>query len=262
VSIELRSASSLSAPDLAALFTRAYESYFVPIELDEAALAFMVRTFDLDLDAGLVAFERDEPLGLVNLGIRGDRGWIGGLGVVATARRKGIGRALMEAVHERARSRGVREITLEVIEANEAAFRLYDDLGYEMVRWLEIGSLEPASGEAPRDEDWQAAHERIRRASSALEPWQREDATLAHYDDLCGLTTDTGAAIYRVAAERRVVLMQFGGDETAARETLESLRTLGPVSLFNVPEDDPLAAAFAGLGGAIALRQRALRLLL
>jgi len=261
VSLELRPASSLPWGELAELFARAYENYFVPLQLDEAALIGMARVFDLDLDAGVVAFEAAEPVGLVNLGVRGDRGWIGGLGVVEAARRRGIGRTLMEAAHEQARSRGVREVTLEVIEANEAGFRLYDDLGYELVRWLEIGSLEGNSAETPADEHSERAHEQIRAARSLPEPWQRQDETLLHYDDLQGLTTETAAAVYRVA-DGRVVPMQFVGDETAAREMLEALRTLGPVSLFNFPEDDPLAAAFELLGGNVALRQRELRLVL
>ena len=258
--LELRPESSLPEGELATLFNRAYEGYFVPLHLDEEAVRSMARLFDLDLDSSLVAFEEGVPVGLVNLGIRGDRGWIGGLGVVPAARRRGIARTLMEAVHERARPRGVREITLEVIEANDAAFRLYKALGYEMLRWLEIGSLEPASGEHPPEEDWQPAHQRVRALRSAREPWQRNDETLSHYDDLRGFTRGTGAAVYRVGGDGNIVVMQFSGDDAAARETLESLRTLGPLSLFNVPEDDPLSAAFKRLGGTVALRQRELRL--
>ena len=43
MSIELRPASSLPAPDLAALFNRCYEGYFVPMQLDESALRGMAR---------------------------------------------------------------------------------------------------------------------------------------------------------------------------------------------------------------------------
>ena len=64
------------------------------MQVDEAAVEFLVRTFDLDLDASLVAVDDGEPVGLVNLGVRGERGWIGGLGVVAEARRRGLGRTL------------------------------------------------------------------------------------------------------------------------------------------------------------------------
>ncbi len=105
-------------------------------------------------------------MGLVNLGVRSDRGWIGGLGIVPEARRQGFGRALMEAVHEQARSRGIEEISLEVIEGNDAAFRLYENLGYELLRWVEIGSLEAAPGDALADEDCEAAHERIRAGTA------------------------------------------------------------------------------------------------
>src|SRR4051794_29061813 len=233
---QLRPASSLPRSELAALFTRAYEGYFVPVQVDEAALGFLERTFDLDLDASLVAFDDGEAVGLANLGVRGNRGWIGGLGIVPAARRQGFGLMLMDAVHEQARSRGIEEISLEVIEANEAAFRLYQKLGYELLRWVVIGSLDAAPGEAPPDEDWEAAHERIRAARQAPEPWQRDDETLLRYDDLHGLSTETGAAVYRATPDGRVVLMQSAGDEKAARDLLVLLRALGTVSVFNVPE--------------------------
>lgn len=249
MTVDLRAASSFEADELAALFTRAYEGYFVPMQVDEEALRFLVRAFDLD---------DDEPVGLVNLGIRGERGWIGGLGVVSRARRRGIGRMLMEAVHEEARARGIRELSLEVIEANEAAFRLYEELGYGMTRWLEIGSLDSAPGEAPPEEAWQAAHERIRASRSTREPWQRDDDTLRHYDDLRGLAAGDGAAVYRVTPEGRIVVLQFAGDQPAARETLEALRTLGAVSVFNVSEGGALVAALEELGGSVVLRQREL----
>jgi hypothetical protein len=168
----------------------------------------------------------------------------------------------MGAVHEKARARGIREISLEVIEANEPAYRLYDALGYDFLRWVEIGSLDPAEGTALPDEDWQAAHTRILELRTEREPWQRDDDTLRHYDDLRGLTVATGAAVFRVSPEGRVVLMQFAGDGDAASEILESLRTLGPVSVFNVPEEDPVLAALNDLGGSIALRQREMSLTL
>jgi GNAT superfamily N-acetyltransferase len=262
VTAELCAASSLSPGELAALFTRAYEGYYVPVQVDEAAVEFLVRTFDLDLDASLVAVDDGEPVGLVNLGVRGGGGWIGGLGVVAEARRRGIGRTLMEAVHEHARARGIREISLEVIEANEPAYRLYDALGYDFLRWVQIGSLDPAEGNALPDEDWQAAHTRILELRTEREPWQRDDDTLRHYDDMRGLTAGTGAAVFRATPDGRVVLMQFAGDGDAARAILESLRTLGPVSVFNVPEEDPVLVALKDLGGSIALRQREMSLTL
>jgi hypothetical protein len=126
-----------------------------------------------------------------------------------------------------------------------------------MTRWLEIGSLDPEDGrESGEEESWERAHARIRELRTAPEPWQRDDGTLRHYDDLRGLRTDTGAALFRIQTDGRVMLVQFAGGEDDARSFLVSLRRKGPVSLFNMPEGDPALAASAGLGGRTALRQR------
>ncbi len=49
------------------------------------------------------------------------------------ARRRGIGRALMDAAEEEGRSRGARLSTLEVRRSNEAAIALYRAIGYRQV---------------------------------------------------------------------------------------------------------------------------------
>ena len=87
-------ASELSVAELAALFTAGYEGYLVPMHVDEAMLQSFVDMWDLDLSRSRV----EEGRGIALLGVRGERGWVGGLGVVPSARRTGLGRALMEAV--------------------------------------------------------------------------------------------------------------------------------------------------------------------
>jgi len=264
MNLELRPAASLSTSELAALFSRGYEGYVIPFQVDEDALRFMTETFDLDLAAGRVAFRGDDAVGLANLAIRGTRGWIGGLGVVPTARRQGVARVLMEAVHEQARARGLRELWLEVIEENEAAFALYEKLGYQLLRWVEVATLDADRGasdgvdEAPVED----ALARIRSLRREREPWQREDATLAHYDDLRGVVTQDGAAVYRKLADGRVILLQHGGNEDAARRLLQSLRADAAVTLFNVPSGDPALSVLKELGGHATVRQREMTLTL
>jgi L-phenylalanine/L-methionine N-acetyltransferase len=53
-----------------------------------------------------------------------------GLMVDATFRRHGIGRALLEAAVEWARSVGIRKLELHVFPWNEAAIALYEDFGF------------------------------------------------------------------------------------------------------------------------------------
>lgn len=54
-----------------------------------------------------------------------------GLMVVKDQRRRGIGRALMEAAEAWARETGVRKLELHVFPYNVAAIALYESLGYE-----------------------------------------------------------------------------------------------------------------------------------
>ena len=120
------------------MFNAAYEGYLVPFHIDERQLAFMDDAFDLDLDASRIAYRDGEAVGLGNLGLRGEDAWIGGVGVVTSARRSGVGEALMRALHEQARERGVRRVWLEVIVENTGAFALYEKLGYELVQDVEV----------------------------------------------------------------------------------------------------------------------------
>ncbi|MGH2995779.1 MAG: GNAT family N-acetyltransferase [Gaiellaceae bacterium] len=54
-----------------------------------------------------------------------------GLMVAQSHRRRGIGRALMQAAEEWAREAGVRKLELHVFPHNAAAIALYESLGYE-----------------------------------------------------------------------------------------------------------------------------------
>jgi ribosomal protein S18 acetylase RimI-like enzyme len=252
VPIELRSARSLTPGERAELFNAAYQGYVVPFHLDETMLARMDEAFDMDLDASRIAYRSGRPIGLANLGVRGEDGWIGGVGVVASARRSGVGRELMDAVHAEARVRGLRRVWLEVIDANTAAIALYRELGYEHVRDLEVWSLAAADDEADGVTwvDAADAQARIRELRQEREPWQRSDETLAHYGDARGVVSARGTAIFRVGAS--VQLVQVAGE---AEGPLRALRGLGTVSVLNLPPEDPAAGALRSLGATVTIRQ-------
>jgi GNAT superfamily N-acetyltransferase len=248
VTLELRSARSLSPGERAELVHAAYEGYVMPFHLDETQLAFMDESFDIDLDASRIAYRDGEPVGLANLGIRGEEGWIGGVGVVKSARRSGIGEQLMRALHDEARERGLRRVWLEVIVENSGAFALYEKLGYELVQDVEVWTLPGAEGghtgrEVP-------AAEAKARLPERHEPWQRADGTLANYDDVRGLITDTGAMLFCVRSSAQ--LQQYAGDPDLL---LQALRTFGDVYILNLPADDPAAAVLRELGGSVRVRQ-------
>jgi ribosomal protein S18 acetylase RimI-like enzyme len=249
--LDLRSARSLSARERAELFTAAYEGYVLPFRIDEKQLAAMDEAFDIDLDASRIAFRDGEPVGLANLGVRSEDAWIGGVGVVRDARRSGVAEALMRALHEEARDRGVRRVWLEVIVENAGAFALYEKLGYRTIRDVEVWSL-PAEEGSPAGREIPAAkaRARIRELRSDRQPWQRADGTLAHYDDLRGLESGDGVAAFRTGAA--VQLLQLAGP---AAPLLSELRRLGNVSVLNLPAEDPAAETLRSLEATVVVRQ-------
>jgi ribosomal protein S18 acetylase RimI-like enzyme len=268
VTPEIRPASSLPHERLAGLFTEGFSGYYVPIRADEAALTAMVESWDLDLDASPVAFVDGEPVGFAFLGVRGSAGWIGGMGVGPEARRRGVGRAVMHAVLDEARRRGLEEVWLEVLVQNEPARRLYEQLGFETVRELEIWTVD-ASGDAP--ESTSGAHEvatdeareTIARLRPGPEPWQRADETVARVQDVRALAVEGGAALYRVAGGRASIL-QLAVDPAhpgqPARQLLAAiLADADAAAWLNAPAGDPALAGFRELGGRVTERQLEMR---
>ena len=91
----------------------------------------------------LGAFENERLLGTVTLELKRripgghprpplqpDQAHIRMLGVDRAARRRGVGRALMDACLEEARRAGKRRLTLETTETMTAAQRLYEAMGF------------------------------------------------------------------------------------------------------------------------------------
>jgi GNAT superfamily N-acetyltransferase len=240
-------ASALTIDELSALFNAGYEGYVVPFRVDAAQLGNMIAAWHIDL-----ARSRMSPgEGVALLGIRGDRGWIGGLGVVPAARRHGLGRALMEAVL----ADGPPQVTLEVIEQNEPALRVYEQLGFERVRILEVWSLD---AEVPQTDDVRDVVPAP--AGEADLPWQRADESLRPgYERL---EVDGGAAVIRGAGGTLSLLQLRAENGEAARALIAAARARGTGLRFvNVPEGHIGTRAIAELGGKLELRQYEMRLL-
>ena len=256
--MRLEPAARRSYAELAEIFNAGYEGYFTPFQLDEAAFRFMVETWDDDLEASRVAVVAGEPAGICKLAIRAERGWIAGIGVAPAYRVRGIGERLMLGVIDEARARGLRELWLEVLVQNEPAIRLYEKLGFERVRELEVwslGSLARRRHKA-RVVPLEQAHERIRRERTWREPWQRADESVANYAGVEALESDRGAILFRRSGERVSLLQGVATDATAARELFESLpESATSLQWLNGPEGNVFNAAIASLGGELAHRQ-------
>ena len=86
----------------------------------------------------LAGGDDDDPAGVAQLRYRwsvwetAPDCWLEDLFVRESARRTGLGKALVQAAAERAQSRGCRRIELDVNEDNEAALALYQSCGFTL----------------------------------------------------------------------------------------------------------------------------------
>ncbi len=100
-------------------------------ELVERELAHSWSRILLACEEGGARGER--VLGYVVFWIVHDEVHVLNVATAIEARRRGIGRALMEAAEEEGRSRGARLSTLEVRRSNGGALALYRAIGYKQV---------------------------------------------------------------------------------------------------------------------------------
>lgn len=250
--------TELGPEALASLFNEAYEGYEVPLHVDPGAVAFMHEAFDLVPERSCLAWEQDRAVGLAFLGVRGTRGWVGGMGVCPSARRRGVGEQLMRRILEQARAAGVRTLTLEVLENNVGAKSLYEKLGFRTVRRLEVLAWDGAAGPPAvpvEAADPKSARRRILATRRLPEPWQRADETIDRLDvstpALRAVSSAVGDAVYRVSDGRASVLQMEARDADAAGALLDAIRAKPDVTLvrfLNVPADHPATKALHSRG--------------
>jgi ribosomal protein S18 acetylase RimI-like enzyme len=96
----------------------------------------MVRKDGIDLTISRVLLKDGKPSGIALLARRGWTSRLAAMGIASDARGMGAGSWFMEQLIDEACERNEREMLLEVIEQNEAAFHLYKKCGFQIVRRL------------------------------------------------------------------------------------------------------------------------------
>jgi ribosomal protein S18 acetylase RimI-like enzyme len=144
----LKPASDFPIPDLADLMTRSFEGYFVPVNITDMVLHTMLRRDGIDLTASRVLMKDDEPIGIAFIARRGWTSRLAAMGITSDARNGGVGTWAMEQLIEESKSRGEKEMVLEVIEQNTAGVKLYEKVGFQKVRRLVGYKLENPQSES------------------------------------------------------------------------------------------------------------------
>lgn len=277
-SIDLVPAADLSYDRLTFLINQAYLNYYLPIWIDAAQFARMCAIEDIDLRKSVVAISDDTPVAIALLALRGDAGWLSGVGVLAPWRRRGIARRIIESIQAVAKAEALRTLRLEVLVQNEGGLALYQQLDFRWERDLLVLTLEPGAcdpqplppGVAPASPGVILAH--YAAFHDTRMPWQRQLAScLHHQDELRGLalweaSRMAGYVLYHLQQGNHVVVdlaVDPGHPHRlqVARTLLTAMHSARPDmggSTINLPTDDPLLPAFTGLHYRIWQRQHEL----
>jgi ribosomal protein S18 acetylase RimI-like enzyme len=111
-----------------------FQDYIIPMKSSRQFFIDFLKSVGGDLKNVMVALDGDRIVGYVNPVVDDNQAWVGGIGMLPSHRSRGIGTRLMLATEEFCRAKGAREISLEVIEGNAKAERLYRRLGYQGTR--------------------------------------------------------------------------------------------------------------------------------
>ncbi len=165
----------------AAVLTRGFSDYFVPIQISPAGFLTMVRQDSVDLELSRVILNDDEPVGVALIARRGWTSRLAAMSIVPGARGKGIGAQCVNQLLDDARARGDHAMTLEVIEQNAPAVRLYEKCGFKKMRRLigfsEQPKISETNVELEQVDVLDVARLLIAHGSSDL-PWQLSGESL------------------------------------------------------------------------------------
>jgi ribosomal protein S18 acetylase RimI-like enzyme len=135
--LQLQPAHILTIEQLAALFNEAFTGYIGgEIRFTPAAFARFLSRDDVDLEYSQIFLLDGQPVGF---GLVARQGWasrLAAFGIIPSASGAGIGKAAMTEMIAQARERGDHVYLLEVIEQNTRAVRLYQGVGFEIMRRL------------------------------------------------------------------------------------------------------------------------------
>lgn len=267
-------ASAFSIPELTRLWNRGYAGYFVPVNFTDAQLEVHFRCGQIDLGRSMVWTEGEDPVGFSYLGVRGERGWIGGFGIAPEYRGRGLSYDFFARHVETIRAGGMQQVQLEVFTTNWAR-RVYERTGFAVTRQVAVlhGRLPGGGvGEGVASADplaLLAHHQRLHGASAPT--WNREPTWVRAAVELGGVEAlrvgldDRPSAVAWLRADGDLVRIVDAAAESdeAARQLVAGVaaRHGGRAAmLVNEPEASPIARALAALGLEVGRHQYEMQL--
>ena len=262
--------AALDLPGVTAAFNTVCQRYVVPFAMDEEQMGRHLSSTALDLaHSPLWLDDQGEVAGLGALGVRGERGWIGGFGISPAYRGRGLGQMLLEETMAGARALGMHQVELEVLRQNEAAIRLYTRAGFRAAAYLTglllLRPVAPMPGrETARGADPRTLLARLPRLRQERTSWQREPSTLAASGELAAIVVGSperpdGYLFYR-RTPTAVAVMDIGAagapTVTMLIDTLRRRLSERSISLNNEPIGGAIHPALLASGWKEVWRQQ------
>jgi ribosomal protein S18 acetylase RimI-like enzyme len=273
--LSLIPAAQFSSGRLTRLLNRAYADYYLPVWLDPYQFERMCADMDIDLRHSVVALVGEREVGLALLSRRGREGWVSGVGVRSTWRRLGVARQMVVYLQQQAKVERLERVRLEVLQQNEGAIRLYEQLGFSWERDL-LGMTFSGEVTAPLCPSIDMASTQpawLLQAYAAFHTcdasWQRDLPSLQkRAPKLQGLALWeeqqlVGYILYQ-PYHNALTILDLAVDPAhpdrlgTARRLLRGLHMAHPTiaaTITNLPAQDPLLPAFIKVGYQISQRQ-------
>ncbi|MFC4769440.1 GNAT family N-acetyltransferase [Effusibacillus consociatus] len=138
--ITIKRLSKCTFEEAVRVWNEGFQGYYFDTTTTADAFTARLAKEGLSPSLSIIAFVDNQPAGLILNGVRiiNDRkvAWNGGTGVSPQFRRKGVGKALIDAALQIYREEKVEIATLEAIGHNEKAIALYEKMGYKVIERL------------------------------------------------------------------------------------------------------------------------------
>jgi len=136
--MQIHSLEKIGLEDLAEAFNKAFENYFVPIQLDAELLADKIKAENILLEHSVGVSINNSLVGFILIGIHLDlkTAYNAGTGIIPEFRGQKLTEKMYAFLLPKLAKIGIKKQQLEVICENEKAISIYQNIGYSITRKL------------------------------------------------------------------------------------------------------------------------------
>lgn len=250
----------ISTTALSDAFNNAFEGYAVPMRMSEKQLEQKIYAENIDLNRSVGAFDDDGIVGFILIGIDTINGiktaWEGGTGVIKGYRGKRLSVKMYEYIFPILKDNGVERILLEMLETNDAMYKIHSDLGFKVLRKLHAYKGKP-TGKPKNNHQVEIISnpdiEALKKLSSWQPAWQQMNKRVIGWGDritTAGIRNNDNIVAYVHYDGERKRVFQFAVHNDHKRQGMASSlfnyigKDLDAISVINVDENATEADAF------------------